>query len=198
MKAHSKLLCTAFSEHQKIASGDAAAVALQVKKFLSKNRGSRLLVFEDLTGHQIEFDLRGTEKEILTRLQESSQEESGDKAGPGRPKLGVVSREISLLPAHWDWLSLQPGGASAALRKLVHEAKKQNSVQDQVRQSQNASHKFMTAIAGNLPQYEEALRALYAQNKTVFESLIGSWPKDIREYLKKTAKPALTQTSVLK
>ncbi|MFY0534142.1 DUF2239 family protein [Nannocystis pusilla] len=38
-------------------------------------------------------------------------EEPPARTGPGRPKLGVVSREVSLLPRHWEWLERQPSGS---------------------------------------------------------------------------------------
>src|ERR1700679_3549712 len=46
-----------------------------------------------------------------------------DAPKPGRPKLGVTAREVTLLPRHWDWLATQPGGASIALRRLVEDAR---------------------------------------------------------------------------
>jgi hypothetical protein len=115
------------------------------------------------------------------------------KTGPGRPKLGVTAKEVTLLPDHWEWLARQPGGASVTLRKLVEEAKKKNQAKDLVRQAQDAAYKFMTVMAGDLPQYEEALRALYARDAKKLEKMAASWPKDIREHALKLADAALSK-----
>lgn len=112
------------------------------------------------------------------------------KRGAGRPKLGVISREVTLLPGHWEWLDGQPNGASAALRRLVHAAKLANQGQDQARQSQEAVYRFMTAMAGDLPGYEEALRAFYRRNLERVDELITAWPQDIRKHLKKLMRAA--------
>ncbi|HLE01563.1 MAG TPA: DUF2239 family protein [Bdellovibrionota bacterium] len=101
----------------------------------------------------------------------------------GRPKLGVVAREVTLLPRHWDWLATQPGGASVRLRKLVEGTMSKSGKQDQIRQAQEATYRFMTAMAGNLPDYEEALRAFYAKKCELFKKLMSDWPSDIREHI---------------
>ena len=110
--------------------------------------------------------------------------------GPGRPKLGVVGREVTLLPRHWDWLDDQPGGASVALRKLVESAKRDNRSKDRARHSQEAAHRFMSAMAGNLPGYEEASRAFYGRNQALFYTLIQPWPGGIRDHAKRLAAAA--------
>ena len=118
--------------------------------------------------------------------------------GPGRPKLGVVAREVTLLPRHWDWLNAQPGGASVALRKLVEEARRANEGKDRVRQSQEAAYRFMSVMAGNRPGFEEATRALFAGRAGRFDQLIEPWPEDVRHYARKLAAPALdTRTPAL-
>jgi hypothetical protein len=86
------------------------------------------------------------------------------------------------LPRHWDWLGLQPGGASVALRKLVEEAGRASGDRDRVRAAQDAAYRFMAAIAGNLPGFEEATRALFAYDRRRFCDLIASWPEDVRDY----------------
>lgn len=193
MKPRMNRSCTAFADHLKIASGSVAEVALEVKRFLNheKRPTATLLIFDDLTSDQIEMDLRGTDEEILDRFSMEkpehleSSESLGKEKGPGRPKLGIVAREVTLLPRHWEWLGLQSGGASATLRKLVEEAKKKNPARDQFRQVQEATHKFMSAMAGNLPQFEEALRSLYAKENEKFGKIIAPWPKDIQEHIHK-------------
>ena len=107
--------------------------------------------------------------------------------GPGRPKLGVVAREITLLARHWDYLTRQPGGASVTLRKLVDEARKVNATRDRVREAQEAAYRFMTALAGDEPGFEEALRALFASNEARFSEVTASWPADIRDHAKQLA-----------
>jgi hypothetical protein len=107
--------------------------------------------------------------------------------GPGRPKLGVVSREVTLLPRHWDWLNSQPGGASAALRKLVDDARRVNSAMDRVQHSQGVAYKFMSAMAGDFPGFEEAIRALFAGDYQRFKRLVASWPVDIQDHARKLA-----------
>ena len=95
----------------------------------------------------------------------------GTPRGRGRPKLGVVAREVTLLPRHWDWLNSQSGGASVALRKLVEAARLAGDDKDRTRHAQEAAYRFMTALAGNLPGYEEATRALYAADPARFDAI---------------------------
>jgi hypothetical protein len=111
--------------------------------------------------------------------------------GPGRPKLGVVAREVTLLPRHWEWLARQTGGASVALRKLVEEARRTGEVGHRVRQAQEAAYRFMSVMAGNRPNYEEAIRALFAGEASRFEKLIAEWPADVRRHAARLAQGAL-------
>lgn len=176
---------SAFANNSKlIAAGSLADVAVESKKFLSKHPRASVLVFDDAS-KQIEIDFRGTVEEVRERLKVPI----AAPAGPGRPKLGVVAKEVTLLPAHWEWLASQPGGASVTLRKLVDAAKKKNSARDEIRQAQESTYRFMTVMAGDLPNYEEALRALYAKDKSKFKKLIKDWPKDIQEHATKLAQP---------
>ncbi len=182
---------SAFDGHKLLAQGRLDEVVLKVKRRLKSQPAAAILVFSDTTGKEMDFDLRGSEKEVLARLQIylSPGVEPGS-GGPGRPKLGVVAREVSLLPRHWEWLSTQSGGASITLRKLVEEASKSASGKDRVRQVQERAQKFMSAIAGNLPCYEEALRALYQRDRAKFQEQIVDWPADIRAHAGKLATPA--------
>lgn len=181
---------TAFADIKKVAHGDVIEVATKVKKILAKESKAAILIFDDLTSHQVEIDFRGTVENVTKRLEARFAEpaDSEKKSGPGRPKLGVVAKEVTLLPDHWEWLARQPGGASVTLRKLVEDARKKNFAKDQMRQAQEAAYRFMTVMAGDLPQYEEALRALYANDAKKFEKLIALWPKDIQEHSMKLAK----------
>lgn len=178
----------AFQGTQKLAVGDLFEVAKKTKSTMNP-RAEEPLVFDVETSEQIEIDWRGNAETVVTRLRESIPEPNLKSPGPGRPRLGVISREISLLPRHWDWLALQPGGASATLRQLIEEAKKRNQGQDGVRIAQESTYKFMSILGGNLPHYEEALRALYAKKRSLFETLVAAWPKDVRDHTKKLALP---------
>lgn len=176
---------TAFADTKKIAGGDILDVAIKVKKFLKSEGKTSVLIFDDLTGDQVEVDFRGDTETVKEKLESFLQAQSGKKGGPGRPKLGVVPREVTLLPEHWEWLAIQPGGASVTLRRLVEEAKKKSLSRDRIRLSQDRTYKIMTVMAGDLPDYEEALRALYAGDKKAFKSRMLKWPKDLQEHVLK-------------
>lgn len=176
--------CTAFAGSQRIAGGPPAAVAAALRRHLDWYPGAAVLVFDDATGEPVEFDLRGTVEDVAAR-------QAPPPRGRGRPKLGVLAREVTLLPRHWDWLAAQPGGASVALRKLVDAARATNVTKDRIRAAQGAAHRFMTAMAGNAPGYEDALRALYAGDAGEFDRVTASWPKDVRGYALTLAADAL-------
>ena len=179
---------TAFEGSRMLLSGPLSEVVLAVKASVERGASEPVLVFDDATGRTLDFDLRGTEADIVARLSRSptssgpSEESSPGRRGRGRPKLGVVGREVTLLPRHWEWLAAQPGGASVALRKLVDEARKIGGPAQALRAAQEAAYRFMSAMAGNLPGFEEAIRALFANDRVRFEQQISSWPHDIRTY----------------
>jgi uncharacterized protein len=177
--------CTAFAGPRRIATGTLAEVALRAKLAIDADDDAAILIFDDVTARLIEVDFRGRPEDVLKRLsgRSGSEEPLPDlPRGPGRPKLGVVAREVTLLPRHWQWLSSQPGGASVALRKLVDAARLANSGKDRIRQSQEVAYRFMAAMAGDAPRFEEAARALFAGDSRRFEQCIGAWPKDVRDY----------------
>ena len=179
---------TSFAGNRLIATGLLDQALLATKKRMDDSDTEPILIFDDRTGAQVDFDLRGTPEEILARLAThplfATTPDSGTThRGPGRPKLGVVCREVSLLPRHWDWLGAQRGGASATLRRLVDEARKRASGSDTPRLAREAAGKFMWAMAGNLPGFEEASRALYAGDYDQLADLTDQWPKDVRDYL---------------
>ena len=161
----------------RIASGSLEKVLPELKKRFDADKSAMMLVFDDATGRQVDFDLRGTEAQVLARVL------PGQRTGPGRPKLGVVSREISLMPRHWEWLEEHPSGASAALRRLVDEARRREQGRQRVRLALEAAGRFMSVMAGNLPGFEEATRALYAKDRAKLESLTGKWPRDVRKHM---------------
>jgi hypothetical protein len=176
--------CTAFAGSKRIASGPPEQVVLAVKAALDADKERELLVFDDINGGLMDFDLRGTPEEILARLvtEPPPDQQSEPQRGPGRPKLGVVAREVTLLPRHWDWLNAQPGGASVALRKLVEAARVTHAGADRRRSAQQSADLFMSAGAGNEPGYEEASRALYSGDQVRFEEAMAAWPADVRGY----------------
>jgi uncharacterized protein len=175
---------TAFVGTNLLASGTRDEVLAVLKSHFDRDRGYLILTFEDQTGRQVDFDLRGTLADVLARYRPAK------RAGPGRPKLGVVAREVSLLPRHWEWLEQQPSGASAAIRVLVDEARKRDPSGQQARSAIVAAGRFLSAIAGNLPGYEEASRALYARKRKQFDDLIREWPGDIRRHARRLVRGA--------
>jgi hypothetical protein len=183
--------CTAFTGERFLASGPAWQVALAAKAVLSADAAARLLIFDDSTGRQVDFDLRGNDAEIVARLKPADAD--GAARAPGRPKLGVVAREVTLLPRHWDWLASQPGGASVTLRKLVEAARAAGHGTERVRTAQQAADRFMAAMLGNSPGYEDASRALYAGDAARFQELSAGWPADLRDYARRLAAPALVE-----
>lgn len=177
--------CIAFSGPRKLAAGSAGTVALAVKAALAANPAQQILVFDAVTSRPIDFDLRGDAAAILARLAPQPLIETETApVRPGRPKLGVVAREVTLLPRHWDWLASQPGGASVTLRKLVEAARRQSGGAVDRRQAQEAPYRFMSAMTGNELGFEEATRALFAGDQMRFNDLIAAWPTDLRDHIR--------------
>ncbi|WP_027553998.1 DUF2239 family protein [Bradyrhizobium sp. Cp5.3] len=184
---------TAFIGQRRLASGPAGDVALAVKH-AAPRPDEPIIIFDDGTGRTIDFDLRGGDDEVLARLAKLAPPPSAEEATPpseprgrGRPKLGVVAREVTLLPRHWEWLNAQPGGASVALRKLVDETRRASGDKDRERQARDAAYHFMSTMAGNFARFEEASRALFADDRRRFTGLIADWPADIRDHVVKLA-----------
>lgn len=184
----------AFAGHRCLGFGDPLLVATKARQTLDKSDDILLLIFDATTSRPVEIDLRGTLAEVQKRIARRMPVPSGEAMmetpaprRPGRPKLGVVAREITLLPRHWEWLSQQPGGASVAIRKLVEDARRANSARDRTREGQESLHRFMTAMAGDLPHYEDALRSLYAGERKGFDTAIAKWPADVRDHVKRLA-----------
>jgi amidase len=174
-------LYSCFSGYTRIAFGDLPNVLRATKAFQDESRES-YLIFNHDTGRQVDFDFRGSVEEVLARaIPEGLDPEQTAKAGPGRPKLGVKSAEVTLLPRHWDWLNDQPGKASGTLRALVEEARKNDS--GGAKRRLEALGNFLWSIAGNLENFEEGTRSLYARDYGRFEALIADWPKDLKEHV---------------
>jgi hypothetical protein len=188
----------AFQGDRRIAAGDLREVASAAKAILDldRHRDVSILIFDGRTSAPIDLDFRGSVDDVLARLPESSRAGPDGAAppaprGPGRPKLGVVAREVTLLPRHWDWLAQQRGGASVAIRRLVEQARRGGDEKDRPRQAQEAACRFMAAMAGNRPHYEEAIRALFAPDPVRFEKMISGWPADVRDHVARLAEGAL-------
>jgi hypothetical protein len=173
--------CTAFSTHTRIASGPLAEVALAAKAMIDRDDQASILIFDDATSHAIEVDFRGTPKDVAGRLSSRFTDSEAPRRA-GRPKLGVVGREITLLPRHWDWLAQQPGGASVVIRRLIDSERKASGFKDLARQAQETTFRFMNTVAGNFPNYEEVTRALFADDRATFTRLTEQWPSDVRDH----------------
>jgi uncharacterized protein len=185
----------AFDGDRRIAAGDLREVARAAKQALDRDRDISVLIFNDFTSHAVDLDFRGSIDDVLARLPAAEKISDTEPAppanrGPGRPKLGVVSREITLLPRHWEWLARQSGGASVAIRKLVDDARRGGEDKDRIREGQDAAYRFMSAMAGNKPHFEEAIRALCAPNPSRFRELIAGWPADVRDHAARLAERA--------
>lgn len=185
---------TGFDGVRRIAQGPLQVVALRAKRARDGGATGPVLVFDDQTGRCVDIDTRGTDDEVVARLAallgltaaqaafDEAQEPAGESRGRGRPKLGVVAREVTLLPRHWAWLSTQPGGASVALRKLVDQARHAHGDTDRKRQAQERAQQFMATIATNLPGYEDATQALLAHDRKRFVELVATWPADVADH----------------
>jgi hypothetical protein len=182
---------TSFREEQRLAAGSLQEVALAARAALAQDETQSILTFDDATGSVVDLDLRGDAEAVAFRYAEAdlhSERAESDAAaetaprGRGRPRLGVVAREVTLLPRHWDWLAGQSGGASTTLRRLVDEARRADGGRGRARAAQEAAYRFMSAMAGNRPGFEEASRALFAGDRARFAIEIAGWPADIRDY----------------
>ena len=168
---------TAFAGFERLTSGSRNDVCARLRQYAG---GAPLLIFDDTNGSLVDLDLRASAPEPAPAPVEAPR-------SVGRPKLGVVAREVTLLPRHWDWLSRQPGGASVALRRLVEEARRIHQGRDAVRESREAAYRFMTAMAGSLEGFEEAARELFAGDQPRFAALVAVWPTDVAAYLQRLA-----------
>jgi len=188
--------CIAFQGDRRVAEGGLREVARALKE-ADLRSDQPVLIFDLATSEPVEIDLRGSVDEVLARLpadperaESATPTDETPRRGPGRPRLGVVAREVTLLPRHWDWLAAQPGGASVAIRKLVEQARNAQAGQDHIRRAAEATYRFALAMAGNRPNYEEAMRALFAGDRARFEAMTQGWPVSIRDHARRLAAPA--------
>ncbi len=192
---------TSFNGHKRIASGSLSDNALAVKDALASGVPAPTLTFCDQTGQVVDIDVRGSDAEVLARLPPAPNQlhgsepalihsdEPDEPRGRGRPKLGVVAREVTLLPRHWDWLATQPGAASVTLRKLVEDARRASADRDRQRRVTECAYHFMSAMAGDMAGFEEASRALFANDAARFRQQTEAWPPDVRDYVRYLACP---------
>lgn len=174
---------TAFMDGRRVAAGTASVVIREVQRLVREAPSSLVLVFDDRTGETVEWDARGLEP--IDEAPATGGDEAGAVSaprGPGRPRLGVVAREVTLLPRHWEWLSSQPGGASVALRKLVEQARRADPEAERRREAREATYRFLSVAGGNEPGFEEAIRALFAGRAGDFAAKLVAWPGDLREH----------------
>jgi hypothetical protein len=186
---------TAFADERRVASGPLQTVAAAVRQALDSGVAGEILIFGDADARQIEVDFRGSSAEVAQSAERALALQNAARRGPGRPKLGVVAREVTLLPRHWAWLAEQPGGASVALRKLVEEASRDKTGRDKRRRAQEAAYRFLSAMAGNRPHFEEAARALFAGDKQKFIDCAQAWPRDIADYARSLSTDAFDESS---
>src|SRR5689334_24269061 len=172
-----EIMYTAFAGNRRIAAGNRDSILSELKQYTDIH-DDRVLIFEDMTGKQVDFDFSGSLDDVLERGRARVV-----RVRPGRPKLGVVGREVSLLPRHWDWLEDQPNGISAALRRLVDEARKREPGAQRAKRLRDGIARFMWAMGGDLPHFEEATRALYGESDARLEDLLASWPTDVRAHI---------------
>jgi hypothetical protein len=173
---------TAFDGDRRITSGTLLHVALELKAMLGDDLGRPVQVFDDRNGRPLDLDLHGSGDDVRARYDAAALPSLLAQRGRGRPKLGVVAREVTLLPRHWEWLGSQPGGASAALRRIVDDARKHAGPADRIRRAREAAYHFLLNVAGDRPGYEEATRALFAGDRVAFEGCMSVWPSDITAY----------------
>lgn len=175
-------LYTAFAGQARIVTGDLPAMLTAVKKHLIREKDCDVLIFNDDTGEQFDFDFRGTMEDVLARANPPKA-----RPGPGRPTLGVVSGEVSLLPRHWDWLERQQHNISATIRRLVDDAIRNEPASAKARRALEAADRELWVLAGNLPGCEEASRSLYAKDFDGFRAILKEWPSDIANHLSRLA-----------
>ena len=198
MSPHPALHITAFIGDQRVATGDPAEVVRAAKAELDRSVETLVRLFDDRSGRRLDLDFAGDAAEVADRVEwlraalvRLNEAEGPSPRGRGRPKLGVVAKEVTLLPRHWAWLASQRGGASATLRRLVDEARKSSESADRVRNSQDAAYRFMYDSAGDAPGFQEAIRSVYRGDPAGFETATEGWPADVRDYARHLAADAL-------
>ena len=176
--------CIAFLGTELLAEGELPDVVRAVKAALDRGAVQSIALLDAATGRPVEINFSGTEEEVLQRIPRARV------PGAGRPKPGVVARDVTLLPRHWEWLDTQPGGASVALRKLVELASRHARGADTMRAARDAAYRFMHELMGDAAGFEEASRALFAGDGDRFRTLVADWPAGVRAHLLAVAGPS--------
>ncbi|MBN8649246.1 MAG: DUF2239 family protein [Caulobacterales bacterium] len=184
---------SAFIGHKLLKTGPLIEVVLAMKEEAAKDKFAQILCILDETGSMVDFDLSGTNEQVIAKLLANNAPKAIDKKEDeithtpksGRPKLGVTAKEVTLLPRHWEWLAAQRGGVSATLRRLVELAAKESISIEARKNAQNSTYSFLQNIAGDFENYEEVLRAIFADDFEKMRKLMQNWPKDIRNYAQK-------------
>lgn len=196
MNLNSDRPCTAFAGSERVASGHLSFVASKIKALYDAGDQRNVLIIDNHSSEVIEVDYRGSQADVAKQFTPAPELHAGESlrntSARGRPKLGVVAKEITLLPRHWQWLQRQGKSPSVTLRKLVELASRESQKEDTICAAQNAVYRFMTTFAGHLTEYEEALRALYQRDGEKFQLLVQDWPQDLLAHLKKIAPPAFS------
>lgn len=169
---------TLFEGRIRLHTGPLAEIAVAARAAQGRAGQAQVLVFDDATGRPMDLDLTGSAQDVAARY-------GPEPKGRGRPRLGVAAREVTLLPRHWDWLAAQPGGASVTLRKLVEQARRADAGQRRARL--DAAYRFGSALGGDLPGFEDAVRALYAGDRDGFEARVADWPADVAAHMRRLA-----------
>jgi hypothetical protein len=177
----------AVEDHKRLAEGPLLEVAAAARAVMERPDHGPIIVLDAETSEPVEIDFRGSVADVVARIAPAAP----GRARPGRPKLGVVAREVTLLPRHWEWLAAQPGGASVALRKLVEAARGATGGADARRLAAERCYRFMHAVGGNLPDFDEAARALFAGSRERLAERTAAWPSDVRDHVLKLAEGAL-------
>ncbi len=189
----------AFLGDRWLARGALAEVALAVFQHAPGQDSDAVLVLDESTGRPVDLNVSGSEQDVRARYGMPPDDDSAPalkRRRRGRPRLGVVGREVTLLPRHWAWLDDQRGGASATLRRLVDRARKDLGGADRRNQAQDRTHRLMTVLAGERQGYEEACRALYGGEEARFNEYIRVWPRDIREVIQNSSAEAFRNTDL--
>ncbi|MCK9510324.1 MAG: DUF2239 family protein [Pigmentiphaga sp.] len=186
---------TSFDGHRRLVSGSLLANAMALKAARANGAEGPLRIFDDATGRAVEIDLRGSDDEVALRVAGHAAGELAGlelsapgapapaaRRGRGRPKLGVVAREVTLLERQWEWLASQRGGASVTLRRLVDEARRLDAERSRGRWAQERTYNFLATIAVGLPRYAEVVRALFAHDTRRLRKGLAGWPPDVREH----------------
>ena len=135
-----------------IAQGELPAV---IRETVKQFPDAEPYLFKLDDGKRTDIDWRGDAEDVISRLPVSLMPQVKKR---GRPKLGVKSKEVTLLPEHWEWLSLQRGGASTTLRKLIDAAMAQMTPEQARRIKQDQLYNMMRVFEDEAG-FEAASRA---------------------------------------